>query len=146
MTMYRGVDAASIQTWRGTHRGVRASTPPDQKVTALLAGVPGGHEMNVTTRCVSRRWMSPCGSGPYARPAAFRVAVDNSMVTRWPALTRSGNLFPPTPELNGVNAGVPPAPTSARGPTTKFRGLVNASRKRANDRVEQFATTPVGAA
>lgn len=60
ITTRRGDGAASIQTWRGTHRGEVASTPPDQKVTArpdalLPEGSPRGQAMNVTTRCVSRR-------------------------------------------------------------------------------------------
>jgi hypothetical protein len=33
---------------------------------------------------------------------------------------------------------------STSGPTTKLRGLVNASGKSASDRVEQFSTTPRG--
>src|SRR5207249_1575548 len=69
MTACRGLRAASPQTRRGTHRGERASTPPDQNVTGrpsalLLDGPPRPQALKVTTRCASRRLVCPCGSGP----------------------------------------------------------------------------------
>jgi hypothetical protein len=74
MTALRGERSSSTQTRRGTHRGERATTPPDQNVTGRPSALldepwPRLHAMNVTTRCVSRRCVSPCGSGPYASPA-----------------------------------------------------------------------------
>jgi hypothetical protein len=41
-----------------------------------------------------------------------------------------------------TTAGVPPAPINTRGPTIKFRGLLNAPGNGADDRVEQSSTTP----
>lgn len=122
--------------------------PPDQKVTASPSALLPetslrGQATNVTTRCASRKWISPCGSGPYASPATMRVAGESAKVTRCPGLTRIGNLFPPTA---GTKSAVPPAPIIANGPTTRLLGRVNAPGKLASDRVEQSATAPVGAA
>jgi hypothetical protein len=57
----------SIQTSNGTHRGVRVRKLPGQKVTgrpSTLLALPVLQAMKLTTRWVSRRWVSPWGSGP----------------------------------------------------------------------------------
>jgi hypothetical protein len=71
------------------------------------------------------------------------VLGDSSTVTRCPFLTSSGNFWKTSvPVEFDTTLGVPPAPMSARGPTIRFRGLVKAPGNRADDRVEQFSTTP----
>ena len=149
MTVRRGERSSSTQSRRGTHRGASARTLPDQNVTgrpsALLPERGPRHAMNVTTRCVWRRYVSPCGRGPYARPAPRRVLADSSTVTRWPFRTSSGNFWKISVPVEFDTArGVPPAPINARGPTTRLRELVNAPGNSAPDCVAQFSTGPRG--
>jgi hypothetical protein len=150
ITARRGERSASTQTRRGTHRGERAKTLPDQNVTGRPSALlpersPGRHAVNVTTRCVWRRYVSPWGRGPYARPAARLVLGDSSTVTRCPFLTSSGNFWKTSVPVEFDTAlGVPPAPMSARGPTTRLRGFVKAPGKLASDLVAQLSTAPRG--
>jgi hypothetical protein len=51
---------------------------------------------------------------------------------------------PSVPAEFHTNVGVPAAPTSDRGPTTRLCGLVYAPAKSAPDCVAQFSTTPRG--
>jgi hypothetical protein len=70
------------------------------------------------------------------------VFGNSSTVTRCPFLTSSGNFWKTSvPAEFDTTVGVPPAPISTRGPTIKFRGLVNAPGNWADDRVEQSSTT-----
>jgi hypothetical protein len=72
------------------------------------------------------------------------MSPGNAMVTRCPARTSTGNLFPPNSRI--VDGGVKSAPTRARGPATTLRGSVKASGKFASEFVEQSSTTPCGRA
>jgi hypothetical protein len=143
---WRGKGSSPTQIRKGTHRGERARTPPDQKVTgrplALLPeGSPCRQARNRTARWVSLTSTSPCGRGPYARPAPGRADRGTATVTRLPLRTRAWNFCPPNTSSKCARR---PAPTRISGPTTRLSGSVSAPGKSPSERVEQVSRTPRG--
>jgi len=79
---------------------------------------------------------------PNANPTSFRVLRDNSTVTRWAPLTNTKSLLNPNPSPLSAHSIL--APPRARGPTTKFHGLVKSLSPPHPGVVEQSTTAPRG--